>query len=252
MSVRGYTGFFQGLLPLFLFLHYFTYFYIIIHFLGKSKGYDMAILAIGTTYAWFVMIFETGLAFIWGIISWLIFIPIIFIGEWGILQTLLPLYIAENYLGWHLSKTRLSKVGWIMCVGYFALFCIFSFPGAIKGKPWLYILSFIAFGINLLLARKLVLKGAEKDIPSIKKDESGRFRFLLIWFLLTIIIGVISSIVIPLLFDPFTTRRGTEIFYIQSFIIMTVWSLISAIVILVWRYKKGSIVLPYSRNIKNY
>ena len=252
MSVRGFIGLFQGLLPLFLFLHYFTYFYIIIHFIGKSKGYDMAILAVSTTYSWFVMMFETGLVFIWGIISWFIFIPIIFIGEWGILQTLLPLYLSEYYLGWHPSKTRLSKVGWILCVGYFALFCIFSFPGAIKGKPWLYILSFIAFGINLLFARKLVLKGAEGDNTSIKNNETRHSRFLLIWFILTIIIGVISGIVIPILFDPLTTRRGREMFYIQSFIIMTVWALISAIVILLWRYKKGRILLPYSKNIKNY
>ncbi len=208
----------------------------------------MAILAIAITYAWFVMMFETGLAFIWGIISWLIFIPIIFIGEWGILQTLLLLYISENYLGWHLSKTRLSKVGWILCIGYFALFCIFSFPGAIKGKPWLYILSFIAFGINLLLARRLVLKGAERDNPSIKNNATGQSRFLLIWFILTIIIGIISSIIVPLLFEPITTRRGSEMFYIQSFLLMTGWSFISAIVILLWRNKKGRISLPYPEN----
>jgi hypothetical protein len=238
MTVRGFTGLFQGLLPVFLFFHYFSYFYIIIHFIGKSKGYGMAILAVATTYAWFVMILETGLAFIWGVISWIIFIPIIFIGEWAILQTILPLYISGTYFGWKISNTRLSKVGWILCIGYLALFCIFSFPGAIKGSPWLYILSLIAFGINIFLARKLLLKGGKKPPLTRKNNQNQPSRFLLIWFILTISIGSISGLIFPFFFEPIITGEGREIIYIQSFIIMTLWSLISGITILSWKFKK--------------
>lgn len=245
MTVRGIFGLFQGLLPLFLFFHYVTYFYIIIHFIGKSRGYDMAVLAVGTAYAWFVMIFETGLAFVWGIASWLIFIPIIFIGEWGILQTLLPLYISKKYLKIKLTESRLSKIGWVCCIGYLIVFCVFSFPGAIKGALWLYLLSFITFGFNLIVAWKLIKKGEQIDLRDMNIDKSKNSNFLVIWFILTIVIGIFSGIITPFLFQPLTTRNGREVFYVQSFTIMTLWSLLSAIVILGWRYKKNRLLMPY-------
>jgi hypothetical protein len=73
---------------------------------------------------------------------------------------------------------------------------------------------------------------------SILKDESV---FILLWLIVTAAVGLISGPVIPLYFESLGTER---LYYPTAFMVMTLWTIVTGLVLPLERRKTGAFHLP--------
>jgi len=248
-STRGIIGFFYNLMVIWLFLAYFTFFLIIIHIAYISKGSDIAILFGSITWALPIAFFSTGTPFFTGeIIGYSLSIIIITFFMWGMTQTWLPLYVSGKLFGWDIPDGKLSRKGWIICLIYLFGFCAFAFPGAIKGPIYLYLISIILMIIFIVLTRKFI-KSAKENPPLFGTSSTADKKYkgvddymvLTYLFLLSVIAALLTGILIPLYFPLTSVVRP---FYIQAFLLMILWSIISGVIQTIYRKKVGAFPMP--------
>ena len=248
-STRGIIGFFYNLMVLWLFLAYFTFFLIILHIAYISKGSDLAILFGSITWALPIAFFSTGTPFFTGeIIGYSLSIIIIMFFMWGMTQTWLPLYVSGKLFGWNIPDGNLSRKGWILCLLYLFGFCAFAFPGAIKGPIYLYVISIILMIFFILVTRKFIKSAKENPFQfrtsatNEKKYKQIRdYKILIYLFWLSVIAALLTGIIIPFYY-PLT--RLDRPFYIQAFLLMILWSIISGVVLTIYRRKSGPFPMP--------
>jgi hypothetical protein len=248
-STRGFIGFFYNLMVLWLFLAYFTFFLIILHIAYISKGSDLAILFGSITWALPIAFFSTGTPFFTGeIIGYSLSIIIIMFFMWGMTQTWLPLYVSGKLFGWNIPDSNLSRKGWILCLLYLFGFCAFAFPGAIKGPIYLYVISIILMIFFIVVTRKFIKSAKENPVQfrtsvtnEKKKKQIRDYKILIYLFWLSVIAALLTGIIIPFYY-PLT--RLDRPFYIQAFLLMILWSIISGVVITIYRGKSGPFPMP--------
>ncbi len=248
-STRGIIGFFYNLMVLWLFLAYFTFFLIIIHIAYTSKGSDIAILFGSITWALPIAFFSTGTPFFTGeIIGYSLSIIIIMFFMWGMTQTWLPLYVSGKFFGWNIADGKLSRTGGIFCLLYLFGFCAFAFPGAIKGPIYLYIISIILIILFIVLTRKFI-KSARENPPQFSTPpitektyrQIGDFTILTYLFWISVIVALLTGVIIPIYYPLTSVIRP---FYIQAFLLMILWSVISGVVQTIYRNKVGPFPMP--------
>jgi hypothetical protein len=248
-SVRGINGFFYRLLPVWLFLAYFTFFHMILHVSSVTRGSDKAVLLSAMTLGVPYIFFSTGTAFFTGeIVGFLVITFTIMFFMWGLTQTLLPLAVGGYIFGWNLSGFRLSRRGWIACIGYLIFFLVFSFIESIKGPLYLYV---VAIGIILLSAHFTLreINRAKRDSESVDSSERVNVESIQrelpgaipVWFIITTVAGLISGIVIPVYFEPFGIER---LYYPIAFVVLTLWTIVTGAVLFLIRRNTGSLYLP--------
>jgi hypothetical protein len=248
-SVRGPIGFFYQLLPVWLFLAYFTFFHMILHVASITGGSDKAVLLAAMTLGLPYIFFSTGTAFFTGeIVGFLVITFTIMFFMWGLTQTWLPLSAGGHVFGWGVSEFHLSLRGWIVCIAYLILFLAFSFLGAIKGPLYLYVVS---FGIILVFAYLTLreINSSKRDSRFVRDNERThdesipKEQSVLIpsWFIVTAVVGLISGTVIPLYFESMGTER---LYYPTAFIVMTLWTIVTGAVLLLERKRTDLFHLP--------
>ncbi|MHA3963205.1 MAG: hypothetical protein AM325_006660 [Candidatus Thorarchaeota archaeon SMTZ1-45] len=249
-SARGLVGFFYQLLPVWLFLAYFTFFHMILHVSSVTGGSDKAVLLSAMTLGLPYIFFSTGTAFFTSeIAGFLIITFTIMFFMWGLTQTWLPLSAGGHIFGWNVSEFRLSLRGWAVCIAYLILFMVFSFPGAIKAPLYLYAVS---FGVILLFAY-LTLREVNRSKNEFKSVGDNNIvnddtipknpsMFIPVWFIITSGIGLISGTLIPLYFESLGTER---LYYPTAFILMTFWTIVTGVLLLLDRKRVGAFRLPY-------
>nr|KXH77194.1 MAG: hypothetical protein AM324_12910 [Candidatus Thorarchaeota archaeon SMTZ1-83] len=240
-SARGIVGFFYQLLPVWLFLAYFTFFHMIAHVASVTKGSERAVLFAAISLGLPFIIFSTGTAFATGeIIGYLTIIFIIMFFMWGLTQTWLPLAAGGYFFGWDISDYRLSDKGWILCIAYLIAFCAFSFIGAVKGPLYLYALS---VGFILLFAYLTIREirtfeeghpiGRRKERPHVDSNYTEQHSFIPLWFIVTAVVGLSVGTIIPLYFG-----------YAIAFIVMTLWTIVTGTALLLYRKGHSAFPLP--------
>ena len=248
-SVRGVAGFFYQLLPVWLFLVYFTFFHMILHVASITGGSDRAVLLAAMTLGLPYIFFSTGTAFFTGeIVGYLLITFTIMFFMWGLTQTWLPLAAGGHIFGWEVSDFRLSIRGWTVCIAYLILFLAFSFLGAIKGPLYLYAVSFALVLLFAYLTLREIqsgkndteLVGNTKRVHDDSIVEEG-VAFVPLWFIITAAVGLISGTMIPLYFESLGTER---LYYPTAFIVMTLWTIVTGIALLLERKKTGTFHLP--------
>jgi len=245
-SARGPVGFFYHLLPVWLFLAYFTFFHMILHVASITEGSDRAVLLAAMTLGLPYIFFSTGTAFFTGeIVGYLVITFTMMFFMWGLTQTWLPLAAGGHIFGWDVSEFRLSTRGWAVCIGYLILFLAFSFPGSIKGPPYLYALSFAIILLFAYLTLREIQHGKndERNNESVRVDliANEGSMFIPLWFVMTTAAGLISGTVIPLYFESLGSER---LYYPTAFIVMTLWTVVTGIALLLERRRTGTFRLP--------
>jgi hypothetical protein len=248
-SVRGIAGFFFGLLPIWLFLAYFAFFHMILHVSSVTGGSDKAVLLSAMTLGLPHIFFSTGTAFFTGeIVGFLVITFTIMFFMWGLTQTWLPLAAGGYIFGWDLSGFRLSRRGWIACLGYLSFFLVFSFVGAIKGPLYLYSVAIGAILLSAYFTLREIDRtkrdsesagGSERaNVESIPKRLPELIPAL---FIVTAVVGLTSGMVIPVYFESSGAER---LYYPTAFTVMILWTIAAGAFLLLTRKRAGPIHMP--------
>jgi len=238
-SLRGINNLvMQPLLPLILFVAYFSLFTmvedLIVRF--RFKDYHLIILAFtfGTVYHFLVSgaaLLQTSFAGVnWGS---LIFVNAVW---WGALQLVMTFYLANRAAPRDVNHSLMTKGGWaffLILNGIVIL--LFQASGAIPRANVLQILLMILIFLAFAgLLWKILSKTSQRIVPI------GFSRLLAMDFLCaaTLVVFIVSAIFLT--FDPF--QSGTSNINRTAGIVVTVWTIISAASMLSYRlYARRSI-----------
>ncbi len=161
-SLRGINNLFvQPLLPLVLFITYFSLFTMVEDLIVRFKLKDYQLMILSFFYGTLYLAYISGLVFIKPYFFGIDIINLIFVNVvwWGALQAVLTFYLANLFFPRNWNHTKLSLKGWLLSLGLNGL-AIFIFQksgfipsGTPLGNITVFIILFISLGIFIVSLR---------------------------------------------------------------------------------------------------
>ena len=243
-SGKGITGFSYTVLWLILPFIYISFFAVMVHVADVSSGSERALLGAAATFGVIPATFITGVLFYSPTL--VVFFGlgfVLFILWWGILQTLIPMYMTAKYFGFEISNGKLKSRDWYGII-FFWLIVIVSVSLAgvsMQGSLGGYFISLLFFILFLFWTRFEIVR--VKNCSSGIESSNSPFptsRLLDFGFWGTIIINLFCGFVItPMYPNPVSPSSNASI------LVHIIWSIILGLIVVIYKLRsKQPIPLP--------